>query len=74
MKDYRDDTGKGLMHADEYRMTKILVLTKVVLMTIIPMLFSRFHYLFQLYFPLALYSHSLFISLCEECFKMITKN
>ena len=34
----REDAGKGLMHADGYTMTKIAVLTKVVLMTIIPKL------------------------------------
>ena len=36
MKDDRDNAGKGLMHADGYTMTEIVVLTKVVLMTIIP--------------------------------------
>ena len=44
MKDDRDDAGKGLMHADGYTMTDIVVLTKVVLMTIIPYLifFERY--------------------------------
>ena len=36
MMDERDEAGKGLMHADGYTMTEIVVLTKVVLMTIIP--------------------------------------
>jgi len=36
MMDDRDDAGKGLMHADGSTMTEIVVLTKVVLMTIIP--------------------------------------
>ena len=34
----REDAGKKLMYADGYTMTKIVVLTKVVLMTIIPKL------------------------------------
>ena len=36
MKDDRENSGKGLMHAEGYTMTKIVVLTKVVLITIIP--------------------------------------